>query len=669
MASTLNMLSARHIQNMSDAKSLQHHWGYPDRAVPCTNDVGSCEYLDVVYHSHDLGMMYTGILWATIGGILFLWGLGKRLYQPSYQSFQLSGSQTRPTSSLIRLKNTIASYGRRYLLPDCLRPVFGRTTRLQVLILLTLTGYLTVWTFVGIVYKKWVTPVKNMPGVYNTRTSLGPWSDRIGVLAYGLTPLSVMLASRESILSVITGVPYQHFNFLHRWLGYIIFVQAGLHTIGWCVVELRLYQPQPTVGLEWIAQQYIIWGVIAMFFLTVMLVLSTPWAIRRTGYEFFRKTHYVFAMIYIGACWGHWAKLNCFLLPSLLIWFLDRGVRLARTGLLHYNYLQGARFGFRSTAATITHFPDADNGDVVRLDFDHPQEPWSVGQHFYLCFPEISIWQSHPFTPCSLPKPQAKSQAHSYILRAKQGATKSLAELATKKSSAATVTKELEERVAPTASVILAGPYGGSIVDHLLPDTNILCVAGGTGVTFVLPVLLQAINEKAIQDRKLELIWVIRRETDLSWIQQELDSLRGAISTHNLRIRIFVTRQISPEHGAGAKAHANTQVHVLEGQSTVSSFSLSSADKCTGSGEGLYTIQHLGVPGADANLRHPDLSALVREFVGSTVRGATSVFASGPGGMISDLRRTTASCNSGKKVWKGDERFDIKLVCDDRLEW
>src|SRR5690606_24413485 len=105
-------------------------------------------------------------------------------------------------------------------------------------------------------YQKWITPVSHDEhiGYFNTRTSLGPWSDRIGVLAYALTPLSILLATRESFLSVVTGVPYQNFNFLHRWLGYIIVVQSSLHTIGWCIIEIRLYQPQPQVAEEWIKQ-------------------------------------------------------------------------------------------------------------------------------------------------------------------------------------------------------------------------------------------------------------------------------------------------------------------------------------------------------------------------------------------------------------------------------
>jgi ferric-chelate reductase len=627
-------------------------------------------------------MLYCGIIWATIGGTLLIWAIGRRFFPPVDQDqaplLTEESLTTGNKHSIHRLKASFAALSRHYLLPEPLHVIFGRTTRLQVLLLVALTGYLTIFSFVGIEYQKWVTPVKNMPGVNNTRTSLGPWSDRIGVLAYALTPLSVMLSSRESLLSIITGVPYQSFNFLHRWLGYIIFIQSALHTIGWCVIEMRLYQPQPEVGIEWIKQTYMIWGVLAMFFLTVLFVLSTPWAIRRTGYEFFRKCHYVMAMLYIGACWGHWAKLECFLIPSLVIWFIDRGARLARTALLHYNYLPNGGMGFRAASATITHFPDPANGDVVRLDFVHPGAPWEVGQHFYLCFPEITVWQSHPFTPYSLPGAKAEGSVHSYILRAKKGATRALADLAAAKTIASPNDKKTRAASAATASVLLTGPYGRSIRDHLTQDTNVLCIAGGTGVTFVLPVLLRLITQRPASDRKLELVWAVRRDADLSWARQELDQLRRSAVSHGMQLRIFVTREGRPDPGT----HGLKQLEALDTPPQDDSIQASSASVSSSSSSSrrvkkdkeairvdTLSIHHPTVTDSELHLRRPDLGMIVHDFLDTTIRGSTTVYASGPGGMVSDLRRIVAGCNSGGEVWKGKERYDVRLVCDDRMEW
>ncbi|KAI2603625.1 ferric reductase NAD binding domain-containing protein [Hypoxylon sp. NC1633] len=649
MAAMENQLSARHIQNFSEATSLEKHWGYVDRAVPCMNDAGSCAYLDQVYGSHDLSMVYSGILWAIIGGLLLVWTIARQVF-PSPRADEVSVGRfdnetvTRITERRSRLTRTAASLVHRYLLPDSVRSIFGRTTRLQVIILTVLAAYLLVFSFAGIVYQTWITPVKNSPGIYNTRTSLGPWSDRVGVLAYALTPLSVMLSSRESILSLLTGVPYQSFNFLHRWLGYIIVIQGSLHTIGWTIVEVKLYQPQPKTAQEWIVQLYIIWGVVAQILILMLFALSTPAGIRLTGYEFFRKSHYVLAMVYIGACWGHWANLQCFLIPGLAIWGLDRGIRFIRSALIHYQYLPGGSMGFRAAHASLTLFSDAEHGDVVRMDFEHPQDPWKVGQHFYLCFTESSIWQSHPFTPLNLPKVVDGLVSHSYIFRAKKGETKKVAALAAKKLAATPDAR---------TPLILSGSYGESIVKNLTPDVNVLCVAGGTGITYVLPVLLGLAEQSAVKDRKIQLVWAIRKKDDTRWIEREFDTISKAAKVHKIEVHIYVTREASSKTPS-----------ISDDMSEKDEMAISSVKGVQS--ESPLDVQKIVGQGFD---RHPDLDKLVKEFTETTIRGPVSVYASGPGGMISDLRRIVASCNSAAKVWQGNDRYDVTLLCDDRLEW
>lgn len=126
-----------HIQNFSEASAVEPHWGYADRLIPCTNDKGSCEYLDIVYHSHDLGIYYTGIIWATIGAILLVWGVGRHLARSQPSGVQLPAvvgeGVPQRRSAFERLQRAIPSYARRYLLPDAARPIFGRVTRTQVL--------------------------------------------------------------------------------------------------------------------------------------------------------------------------------------------------------------------------------------------------------------------------------------------------------------------------------------------------------------------------------------------------------------------------------------------------------------------------------------------------------------------------------------------------------
>lgn len=671
------MFESRHIQNHSEGGDTEPHWGYADRIVPCKVDAGSCEYLDVVYSSHDRGMLYMGVLWATILAILLVWALLWRASRPSSTALHvpLDAENTEKRSAsdgaFSKLKRTTSAFARRYFLADANHFLFGRTTRFQVFILAVLSGYLLVWTFVGIVYGTWVTPVKNMPGVYNTRTSLGPWSNRVGVIAYALTPLSILLSSRESLLSVLTGVPYQSFNFLHRWLGYVIVVQSSLHTVGWCVIQLRLYQPQPSVGAKWIVQQYMIWGVAAMILLLILFALSTPWAIRLTGYEFFRKAHYVLAMVYIGACWAHWSRLECFLVPSFILWGIDRGARLIRTALLHYHPQDASAAprmsGFRPAEAVISRFPDPEHGDVIRLDLHNEQDCWEIGQHYYLCFTESSIWQSHPFTPLNAPVLRNGTVRHSYIMRAKSGETKKVADLALKKLS-----DRGSESSLSTTPVLLTGPYGENLVEKISSTTtttatNIICVAGGTGISYVLPVLLHlAAQSPSVPDRKIELIWAMRHSSNVEWIQEEMNLLRNAQKKLNLAIHLFATRDVasSSDEEDGANCRSGEEKTAYASSSDDAPCPCDAKQVCAQP----VSVDKIGDGSTDSS-RHPQLQVLVGEFVESTVSGRTVVFASGPGSMITDLRSIVAGLNSPSKVWRRQERFDVELVCDDRLEW
>ncbi|KAM9883516.1 hypothetical protein VD0002_g7214 [Verticillium dahliae] len=637
-------------QNISEG-SLVNYWGYAVRVLPCTNDPGTCEYFEVVYGSHAVGMKYTGVLWATLGGILLILAVGRHFCALPKAAETMPGvaaddeKNKTPPSSVIRLARSISAMRRRNFLPDSIRFIFGRTTRLQVLILVALTGYLALFSFMGIHYQTWRTPVKAHPGLFQTRSSVGAWSDRVGTLAYALTPFSILLSSRESILSILTGIPYQNFNFLHRWLGCIIFAQSLAHTIGWTVIEAVLYQPQPAVANKWIKQLYMIWGCVAMILIFILVVLSTPWGIRLTGYEFFRKSHYVLAMVYIGACWGHWQPLKVFMVPGLAIWLFDRFARLARSALVHYQYLPNGTMGFQAAQAVLSVFPDPDNGDIVRLDFRHSQSPWQPGQHFYLCFSESSIWQSHPFTPLSLAIDQNGTVEHAYIFRAKKGETKKIASLAGRKLA-------VQDGSAKTTPVILSGVYGESLVENLTPEVNVLCVAGGTGISYVLPVLLHLAQQPGTPDRKIELVWAVRRRQDVQWVQPELEVLLAAPKSHGIQIHVRVTRQGEADLGSeGLSPEAEKQA----ADATLSSSSSSSRNSAS------LDLQMTGT--------HPDLDVIVPAFVEGTIRGRTVVFASGPGSLISQLRTVVASCNSGSKVWRGDARFDVALECDDRLEW
>ena len=300
--------------------------------------------------------------------------------RPSYNRF--GTKESKKASSYQRAVGSVTASLRSWLLPESFTKVIGNVTRLQLLVLAMIMGYLFIFrelpkpkiasivppyqeqcppptcsqavTFphaasantntrlIGTVYKTWLTPVKNTT-LHNTRTGLGGFADRVGSLTYALTPLTILLRTRSSLLTLLTGIPYPSFTFLHRWLGRIIFIQSVLHTLSWTIIEGKLYQPQPSTYIGLIRERYIIWGIVAMTLLSILVVLSTRKAVAWIGYEAFGKMHYVVAAIYMGARWAHWSHLKCWMIASLGIWEMDRGLRFLRTLLIHVGYLDNSK--------------------------------------------------------------------------------------------------------------------------------------------------------------------------------------------------------------------------------------------------------------------------------------------------------------------------------------
>jgi ferric-chelate reductase len=462
---------------------------------------------------------------------------------------------------------------------------------------------------------------------------LGWWSNRVGILSYALTPFTVLLATRENLLTILTGIPYQHFNFLHRWLGRVIFIQGMLHTIGWTVVEAYFYKPSPLIYVTFLKNMYAVFGCVAVFFICFLTLFSLKPVIRWTGYEFFKLTHSIAAVFYLGAIWGHWDKLWCWIVASFVLIVLDQGARMIRTCYIHFGG-QKRNIGFRRARAEVQVLGEGEDV-VVRLDFDFEHDAWAAGQHFYLCFPSLSIWQSHPFTVVSAPQISRSVQRHTYILRPRSGLTAGLVGLHGQNDVA----------------VVLSGPYGPACPGDITETTeNVLAVGGGTGVTFTLPIAIAAVQQFFVVPHPfVDFVWVIRHAHDLLWLETELTALKAMLSDNpGFRIHIFVTRdqegQLPVLSEEPRKCPSMTKDPEKGGDVSVASLMTS---QMSGRNAGLHAllnsederfrVEFLGG-------RHPSMGAIVDSFMeGARKRGGyAQVFGSGPEAMGSDLRSAVA---------------------------
>jgi predicted ferric reductase len=452
------------------------------------------------------------------------------------------------------------------------------------------------------------------------RTDLGWWSDRVGSIAYALCPLTVILSMRENLFSLITGIPYQHFNFMHRALGRVIVVQGFIHTIAWTIVQGHFYNPatQPAyLAGQW-TQRYYQWGFIAMMLLAFLWIGSMSFVIRWMGHEWFRKSHYILGLLFLGACWGHWPQTYEWLLTSIVVVFFDRICRLVRMALLHFKLKSAdGGIGFKPATAAPALFTDEDGVSVVTLRVKTTRFGYKPGQHFFLTFPSITLLQSHPFTPAVV-----NNDEQLYIIVALAGETARLA---------AAVQAAPEQPL----SVVLCGAYGSPVIDP--GAENFLLVAGGTGVSFTLPIAAELISKKQATG-KLRFVWAVRREENVGWIRQELLELIKKAAEHGVEfdVVIYVTRDTVK---AGKE---------LEKESAASS--LGSLESC-------------------AVFVRPRCADVVSEWVQSTTgRGRSQVLASGPAGMGEELREAVAKVNDAGRVWRGEQTADVGMYWDARYQ-
>lgn len=348
------------------------------------------------------------------------------------------------------------------------------------------------------------------------------------------------------------------------------------------------------------------------------------------------------------------------MIAGIVIVFLDRLIRYTRIFFIHMNWTTSERgaFGLRPFEATISRHHDAeDNADVLVLRLPKATVKYAAGQHFFLTFPTMSLFESHPFTPATVCRENETGPFHEqlYIIRVCEGQTRRLAKYC----------KDLGvEYPLPT---ICAGPYGTS---HVL-DTgaeNVQLIAGGTGISFTLPIAMRIVAEAkqtrpTRSARRVDFVWIVRRGRNMDWIRADLINLKRDAhdADVNLHIRIFVTRE------GQAKVVGSMPSKLIEGERSSeiqpklamekdSAVVASSTTSASSEQETDWLQDH-----------HPQVGDIVRKFWEERCAdGRVQVLASGPPSMAGELRSAVAKCNVPEMVKRGEGRGEVGFHWDAR---
>ncbi|KAK1766307.1 ferric-chelate reductase fre2 [Phialemonium atrogriseum] len=337
-------------------------------------------------------------------------------------------------------------------------------------------------------------------------------ANRTGILSFANFPLVFLYSGRNNILLWVTDWSHSTFLLLHRWIAFICTLQAVLHSI----IYLYMYTQLPGWGYASESRlPYWVWGIIATLALSIAIPASIL-PLRQRLYEVFLAGHITLAILSLLGCFLHiWYRFNrqwgyeTWLYVAAAVWAFDRTARLTRTVL-------GGR-GIRR--AFVTPIDD----DYYRVDVPGV----AIAGHAYLHFPTLSgwrVWENHPFSVAaitagrvpaqqqqkqqpsgrpaveepstpgassrssdSLPQPAPPTTARAsvptttFLIRKHAGITSALATAGNGATTAAGI------------PVLVEGHYGAT-TGHgdafPTPDfPHVLCVAGGVGITAVLPVL------------------------------------------------------------------------------------------------------------------------------------------------------------------------------------
>ncbi|KAI1370669.1 ferric reductase like transmembrane component-domain-containing protein [Hypoxylon crocopeplum] len=308
---------------------------------------------------------------------------------------------------------------------------------------------------------------------------MGDLANRFGVLSFANFVLLVLYSSRNNVLLWLTNWQHSTFVLLHHWVARIAVLEAILHSVvflrDW-IMEDRLADDQ-VLPYWW-------WGCIATIAASLLLPLSIP-ILRQRIYELFLAIHVVFSILIFVGSWYHiifryqhqWGY-ETWLYVVFAVWGFDRLLRLLRM----------LRNGVRTARITII------DDNYIKVDVKG-----IVGAgHVYLYFLDWRFWENHPFSiASSVIRGDARSTE-------KRSSSIDDADAEPGKSTQITVgnfnrtvdtgmvfylrlldggTKALRKKT--KLQVLIEGPYGTH--EDLSDYPTLVCIAGGVGVTAVLP--------------------------------------------------------------------------------------------------------------------------------------------------------------------------------------
>ena len=335
-------------------------------------------------------------------------------------------------------------------------------------------------------------------------------------------PLIYLLSCKFNPITLLTGISYERFNWLHRWTARTVFLTVIVHWANFFAqwyfadfvqVELKM-MPMVKYGFG-------AWAVLGW------IVFSGAGFFRKSCYELFVLQHITAAAILLWLLYVHipeYAHYHLWMAIAFVVF--DWAARLVWMILRNTHALSGFHLRSPGYSARLEQLP----GDVVRLTIDDADFRWRAGQHMYISFPRLGPFELHPFTIANAPSPQPIStQPLTMLIQAQTGFSRRLFHAAAQPLR--------------LYRALLSGPFG--VPPHLDHYDTVVLIACSTGISFILP-LLQTLVRSPGAARRIHFHWILRSESHLQWMAADLASTTATATTLHVKLTAHITRPSSP---------------------------------------------------------------------------------------------------------------------------
>ncbi|KFY61383.1 hypothetical protein V497_02984 [Pseudogymnoascus sp. VKM F-4516 (FW-969)] len=365
-------------------------------------------------------------------------------------------------------------------------------------------------------------------------------------------PFVYLLASKASLIGLLSGSSHERINWLHRWVSRTLLatvtVHGGFFYAEWYRADLVEVELQMMTMVKYGIGA---WSVLAWTFITSLM------PIRSFSYELFVLQHIAAAAVFLWLLWMHvpdYAQYNIWFAIAALSF--DKLVMYAWTAWtnLPTHKKTGSETGlskFLGHRAEIR----AVNDEMTEVLIHDVRFKWAAGQHIYLRIPSLGPLEAHPFTIASACPATSNTSSIQLLVEKRGGFTKRLHAAASKTQDSSAV----------PVTAIITGPLGR-------PPTWAACetlilISASTGITFTLPILESIVNntDGLTCVRRIEMLHVVRKRdsTDcyIERIKSAITAAEGAGIV--LTVRIAVTCGTSSVGGKSC-CGANCQCHNFE---------------------------------------------------------------------------------------------------------